>query len=106
VGVIVLGPTTWISGSYNAMWETTDSGATWNKVSDATAHWQLCHSPSGALYVGPQQGILKSADGKAWNLIPGFDQQMQGITGDGTNIFAGQQWGASSSRFPKQTPPA
>src|SRR5450432_1119645 len=106
VGVIVLDATTWLSGSYYAMWETIDSGATWNKVSGATAHWQLYHSPSGAFYVGTQQGILKSTDGKVWSLLPGFNQQVQGITGDGTSIFAGQQWGNKLFKIPESNPSA
>jgi hypothetical protein len=106
VGVIVLNATTWLSGSYNAMWQTTDSGASWSKVSGATAHWQLYRSPSGAFYVGTQQGILKSTDGKTWTLIPGFNQQVQGITGDGTNIFAGQQWGNKLFKIPEVNPTA
>jgi hypothetical protein len=104
VGVIVLGPTTWVSGAWGAMWETTDSGGTWNTVSTANAHWQLYHSPSGAFYIGTQSGILKSTDGKTWNLIPGFNQPVQGITGDGTNIFAGQQWGSRLFKIPESNP--
>ena len=101
VGVIVLNATTWLSGGYNEMLQTTDSGATWNKVSTTSPHWQLYHSPSGAFYIGTMQGILKSTDGKTWNLIPGFNQQVQGITGDGTNIYAGQQWGTKLFKIPE-----
>jgi hypothetical protein len=104
VGVIVLNATTWISGGYNEMFETTDSGVTWNKVSTTTAHWQLYRSPSGTLYIGTQQGILSSTDGKSWSLIPGFNQQVQGITGDGTNIYAGQQWGSKLFKIPEANP--
>jgi len=38
VGVIVLNATTWLSGGYNEMLQTTDSGATWNKVSTTSPH--------------------------------------------------------------------
>jgi hypothetical protein len=104
VGVIVLNATTWISGAWGEMWETTDSGANWNKVSTTTAHWQLYRSPRGTLYIGTQQGILSSTDGKSWSLIPGFNQQVQGITGDGTDIFAGQQWGSKLFKIPEANP--
>jgi hypothetical protein len=105
VGVIVLGPKTWVSGGYQDVEETTDGGASWKKVSGASAHWQLYQSPeSGAFYVGTQQGILKSDNGTDWSLIPGFTQPAQGITGDGTNIFAGQQWGTKAFKIPEASP--
>jgi hypothetical protein len=104
VGVIVLNATTWVSGGYQAMWETTDSGATWNKVSGESAHWQLYHSTSGAFYIGTMSGILKSTNGTTWTLLPGFGAQVQGITGDGTNIFAGQQWQNKYFKVPETNP--
>jgi hypothetical protein len=104
VGVIVLNATTWISGGYQEMFETTDSGASWSKVSGESAHWQLYHSSSGAFYIGTMAGILKSTDGKAWSLLPGFSAQVQGITGDGVNIFAGQQWQNKYFKIPEANP--
>ena len=73
-------------------------------MSTTSPHWQLYHSPSGAFYIGTMQGILKSTDGKTWNLIPGFNQQVQGITGDGTDIYAGQQWGTKLFKIPESNP--
>jgi hypothetical protein len=101
VGVIVLSATSWVSANQ----ETTDSGATWHSITGAAPHWQLYQSPtSGAFYIGTQQGILKSTDGKSWALIPGFQQSAQGITGDGTNIYAGQQWGSGLFKIPEKDP--
>jgi hypothetical protein len=104
VGVIVLNATTWVSGGYLAMWETTDSGATWNKVSGESAHWQLYNSTSGAFYIGTMSGILKSTDGTTWTLLPGFNAQVQGITGDGIELFAGQQFQNKYFKVPEANP--
>jgi hypothetical protein len=102
VGVIVLGPKTWLSSGYQEVQETTDGGATWKKVSGVSAHWQLYQSPkTGAYFIGSQQGIIKSENGTDWTMIPGFSQPVQGIAGDGTNIYAGQQWGTKAFKIPE-----
>jgi hypothetical protein len=103
VGVIVLNATTWLYGLYNDVEETTDSGASWFKVASATAHWQVYHSASGD-YIGTLSGVLKSTDTKAWTPIPGFTQQAEGITGDGTNVYVGQQWGRHYFKVPESNP--
>jgi hypothetical protein len=102
VGVIVLGPKTWLSSGYQEVQETTDGGTTWKKVASVSAHWQLYQSPkTSSFFIGSQQGIIKSDNGTDWALLPGFSQQVQGITGDGTDIFAGQQWGTKAFKIPE-----
>jgi hypothetical protein len=102
VGVAVLDGTTWLTGSDL----TTDGGATWKSVSDTAVHWQLYRSTTGMFYVGTLHGILRSKDGKSWELLPGFSHSVQGISGDGTNIFAGSQWGSPFYKIPEQDPGA
>jgi hypothetical protein len=102
VGVIVLGPKTFLSSGYQEVQETTDDGATWRKVASVSAHWQLYQSPtSGSYFIGSQQGIIKSENGTDWTILSGFSQPVQGITGDGTDIFAGQQWGTKAFEIPE-----
>jgi len=87
VGVIVLGPKTWVANGWQDVEETTDGGASWKKVSGVTAHWQLYQSPkSGAFFIGSEQGIIKSTNGTDWTMLPGFAQPVQGIAGDGTDL--------------------
>jgi hypothetical protein len=102
-GVVVLNATTWAVGAYQGLWQTTDSGVSWEKVSGATAHYQLYRSESG-YYLGTMSGILKSTDAKTWSLLPGVDQPVQGLTGDGVNIYGGQQWGSHYFSIPESAP--
>jgi len=102
-GVVVLNATTWAVGAYQAFWLTTDSGATWTKASGASAHYQLYQS-GGTFYLGTMSGILKSTDGKNWSLLPGFTEAVQGLTGYGKSLFAGQQFGNRYFRIPENDP--
>ncbi|HEV8244934.1 MAG TPA: hypothetical protein VGP93_04170 [Polyangiaceae bacterium] len=101
VGVIVLADQTWVAANQ----QTTDGGANWHSITGSATHWQAYQSPSsGAFYIGTMNGILKSTNGTDWAIMPEFTQPVQGITGDGTNIYAGQQWGTSQFQIPEDDP--
>ena len=86
--------TTWLfSSSSNGMWRSTDSGLTWNQIPDAAvAHGsgQLFRSAKGAYFLGSANGVLYSADGATWSLVPGSGRLIQGVVGDDETVWASE----------------
>lgn len=83
---------TWLfSSASNGMWRTTDEGMTWTQVPGATiSHGvgQLYHSPNGPYFLGSANGVLYSADGATWSLVPNSGNLIAGVVGDGTTVWA------------------
>jgi photosystem II stability/assembly factor-like uncharacterized protein len=93
-GPIVINATTWIYGSYEGLYRTSDNGATWKIVFGEHYHHYLMHTDAkGNYYVGCSGGVITSSgDASVWKMIPNSGYNLQGITGDGKTIFASQQF--------------
>jgi len=83
---------------------TTDGGATYKKVSDAGAGGHsaggIYRGKGGAYYVGTAGGVLRSApgaNGATWAVAPGSGTWVQGVTGNGTSLFAASGGGVLSA---------
>jgi photosystem II stability/assembly factor-like uncharacterized protein len=94
VGVIVIGPQTWVSGAYEGLFRTSDDGVTWSKVStQQSCHYLMQIDKNGKYYVGCSGGVITSSgDASVWTLIPNSGDHLQGIASDGKTIFASQQF--------------
>ena len=101
-GAFILSATTWLFGTYSdGLWLTEDDGATFTNVAPTgatgstagkTLNQPFVSTPEGYYYLPSMDGILKSADGKTWTLIPSSGGQMESMTmGDG-NLYASDQW--------------
>ncbi len=93
---------TWLWGSQSdGLWRTANGGSTWTVV-DATAQGhgagQLYRAKNGAFYLPAVPGILRSPDGITWTLVPNSGDTMDGLTGNGTTMFAsrGFPWDPST----------
>lgn len=98
-GPIVLNATSWLYAiPGGGLWLTTDNGATWKNVTPAGAmgaHYQMYHAKNGTFFLGSLQGMLKSSDGKTWELIPNSGTSLAGLVGDGTKVYVSQQFGGA-----------
>lgn len=92
---------TWLfSSQTNGMWRTANEGMSWNKVDGAqVSHGagQLYLHPSGAFFLGSATGILYSADGASWTVVPQSGTLISGVVGDGTTVW-------SSTAYPYNLP--
>jgi hypothetical protein len=94
---------TWIA-NFDGIELTTDAGVTWKKVSTdgAGGHsaGSLYRGQGGSYFVGVSGGVLRSAagaDGASWSVVPNSSAWVQGVTGNGTTIFAGTRSGFFSA---------
>jgi hypothetical protein len=87
---IVVGAHWLYSSEGEGFWYTLDSGASWHLIDAAlgTKRGDLYHARTGLYYVATSKGIARSPDGIAWSLIPNSGQFINGLTGDGTTIYA------------------
>jgi hypothetical protein len=94
--VYLLSSQTWIVAS-DGLHRTTDGGATWTKIPQqvvAGGHsaGRIYRAKNSAYYIGTEYGIIRSTwaeNGGSWQLIPNSGQWVFGMTGDGTDMFAG-----------------
>jgi hypothetical protein len=100
-GPVVINATSWVFGVYEGLYYTGDSGATWKiAIKQQSCHYQMHTDKNGKYYIGCQGGVITSSgDGSTWSLIPNSGYQLQGLTGDGKGIFAGQQFGQPGKNF-------
>jgi photosystem II stability/assembly factor-like uncharacterized protein len=98
-GLILVKGDHWIwCGS--TMMVTTDAGATWAK--DVLAGGGSCEAEytirsfvpaaNGKYYLGSRNGVLRSADGLAWEVVPGTSGTLVMIAQGSTRVFAANQW--------------
>jgi len=85
-GPIVLGSNTWLYATGGALYYTKDSAATWEKVS-SNGGGALYRAKDGTLFLGGDNGMLRSKDGYAWTQVPNAPRA-SGVLGDGTNLYA------------------
>jgi len=105
--------TTWLLATQDSgFWRTTDSGASWSKVSnEVAAHGasQLYKASNGTLYVAALRSIMRSTDnGASWtridaiggNTMPGANGGYYAIVGDGTTMYVqpGAAWDEGQAR--------
>jgi photosystem II stability/assembly factor-like uncharacterized protein len=85
--------TTWLFGSQaDGMWRSPDSGATWTKVSKISpGHLpaQLYRASDGGFFQGAANGLLYSANGTQWDVLPGSPNNTAGLVGDGKTLYIG-----------------
>jgi len=91
---------TWLFATQaNGHWRTTDSGETWQKVTDVNMQHgggTKYYSAQGVLYISSAAGVLKSTDnGESFTQI-GMNQAYLSVIGDGTRLYTGQHF---NSRF-------
>jgi hypothetical protein len=87
------------------MWLTSNAGGSWNQVPGVTiSHGggQLYRAPNGSFFFGTGGGVMYSANGSSWALVQGTSGNIQGIAGDGTNVWAGSAfpWGVAQRGGP------
>lgn len=98
-GLIVVKADLWVwCGS--SMMVTTNAGASWTK--DVLAGGGSCEAEytirsfvpaaNGNYYLGSRDGVLRSADGEAWERIPGTAGFMVMIAQGSKQVFAANQW--------------
>jgi hypothetical protein len=80
--------TTWLFGSHAGLFYTSDNGATWMKVAQSANIGGLVRSPAGTYYLGSDQNILQSQDGKAWSVIANSPPAIA-LLGTGTTLYSG-----------------
>jgi hypothetical protein len=87
--------TNWIVPN-DGIWLTTDSGGSWEKVSDSQGGGhtagELYRASNGVFYLGTNDGILRSTDGIDWPKVDGTGPGVHRITGDGTTMWAGKHF--------------
>jgi hypothetical protein len=99
----VLDTKTWIFTSQtNGLWRSGDKGASWQRISGVSiSHGvgQLYRTKSGSFYLGTAHGVMYSADGVSWAMLPNSGNLIMGLIGDGTALYA-------SEAFPSGPPGA
>jgi hypothetical protein len=84
--------TNWLySAPPNGLWRSSDQGATWQQLADASlngAKGRLYRAADGAMYLGSRSGILRSRDGLVWGVTASPTLVMSGIVGDGSQLYA------------------
>lgn len=109
-GAFILGPTTWLFGTYSAgLWLTEDSGANWKNVTPTGATGStagktlvLPFSPNvkdGKYYLPAMEGIIQSSkDGKQWSLLPNSGGRAVGFVIGADHMYAADQWSTNMSQ--------
>lgn len=73
-------------------WLTVDAGSSFTQVDDnyhGAGATQFYQSASGAFFHGGVHGVSRSVDqGASWSLIPDSGENIEGVVGDGTHLYA------------------
>jgi hypothetical protein len=91
--VMFIDSTTWLLATQSdGFWRTTDSGRTWNRVSNELmmhGGGTLLRTPNGALYTGASRSMLRSTDnGATWRRVgPESSDGFYDIVSDGTYLY-------------------
>jgi hypothetical protein len=97
----ILDANTWIfSSERNGLWRSGDSGVSWQRIPGASVSHglgQLYRAKSGSFYLGTANGVMYSADGVSWAILPNSGNLIGGLIGDGTTLYA-------SKTFPYNPP--
>ncbi len=88
----ILDAKTWIfSSQINGLWRSADSGTSWQQVPGALishGNGQLYRDKDGSFYLGTANGVMYSADGINWALLPESGSFIMGLIGDGRTLYA------------------
>jgi hypothetical protein len=102
-GYQILDAKIWIFYSEsNGLWRSSDGGESWQRIPSASVlhgHGQLYRAKNGSFYFGTAHGIMHSADGVSWAMLPSSGNFIMGLVGDGTTLYA-------SNAFPYNPPGA
>jgi hypothetical protein len=86
-GQVMLDAKTWlVMTQATGIWRTADQGATWTNVYKGAALPSLYQGPDGAYYVPNNAGLLRSANGIDWEMVPG-NTPVGALAGAGNKIF-------------------
>jgi hypothetical protein len=92
---------TWIVPSGGHLWRTADGGGSWQDVAVLAAGGHSAgnryHSTKTGYYIGTEDGVIHSADGVAWSLVPSSGQWVKTIVGNGTTMYAATANGVLTS---------
>jgi hypothetical protein len=97
----------WLFNIDKGIWATTDAGATWTLIdSRGIGHWpsQIYKASNGYAYIGSINGIFRGLNGANWSLVPNSGFLTNGLVGDGTTMYAGNN-GALTPWAPAGTNP-
>ena len=97
----------WLFNTDEGIWATTDAGATWTLIdSRGIGHWpsQIYKASNGYAYIGSINGIFRGLNGANWSLVPNSGFLTNGLVGDGTTMYAGNN-GALTPWVPAGTNP-
>jgi photosystem II stability/assembly factor-like uncharacterized protein len=106
-GVVIVEGDTWVwCGS--ALMVTQDAGATWtsdNLVGGGSCEAEYTIAPlrptsNGNYYLGSRSGVIRSADGVAWEHVANTSGNMVMLAHGSTHLFAADQWSATLRRAP------
>jgi photosystem II stability/assembly factor-like uncharacterized protein len=93
-----LSSSTWIAPSNGNLYRTTDRGVTWQDVSATVAGGHsgadaVHRADNGNYYLGSPNGVIHSADGINWALIPNSGNWVKSTPGAGLSVFASGKTG-------------
>jgi hypothetical protein len=106
-GAYILDDSRWLFSTYSAgLWLTTDHGkpGTWTNVtaqgSSGVTSGKVIVSPflpaaDHHYYLGSYEGVVTSADGVSWSLLPGLAGRVVGVTSSPDQVFVADQWAPS-----------
>jgi hypothetical protein len=101
-GAFILDANRWLFSTYsNGLWLTKDRGATWSNVT-ATGAWgstsgktinaPFRRSADGNFYLADETGVLQSADGEHWTLLPSSGGRTVGLASGTHRLYSSDQW--------------
>jgi len=97
------GQTLLFGSESNGLWRSTDGGAHWTDLHIAQSHsgGALYRASTGVYYMGGPNGVARSTDGIAWNVVPESGTLITGLTGNGTTMWAsrGFPWGPNQPTY-------
>ncbi|HEV8246259.1 MAG TPA: hypothetical protein VGP93_10850, partial [Polyangiaceae bacterium] len=81
----------WLFSQGGALWRTSDGGATWVQLADKSlggVYGRMYRSPTGGFYLGADLGVVYSADGAVWSVLPNSGEgNRSGVVGSDTTLF-------------------
>jgi hypothetical protein len=99
--LVVLDKKTWLyCDFFSGLFRTSDEGASFQNVTPNGAGAVSCNcytpsvyrSASGTFYLPTGNGVIQSADGITWSLIPNSGGRHTTLIGTGEHLIAGDQW--------------
>jgi len=99
-GPSILDAKRWLYGG-TELWLTTDGAATWKKVTPQgtwgfsggeVSSRPITRTSDGTYLLTSSQGLVTSADGLTWSLVPNFNKRLVALTLNGGRLYATDAW--------------